>query len=53
MPIKVFGNSSNDNNNKVETSLFVQKHYLRTKYSEANIEQHIDLKNQNRFKNLP
>ena len=53
MPINVFGNSSHDNNNKIDTSLFVQKPYLRTNYIEANIEEHIDLKNQYKIKNLP
>ena len=44
MPIKVFGNSSssNDKGNKIITSLFVQKLYLRSNYIEANIE-YIDL----------
>ena len=42
MPINVFGNSSSSNNNgnKVEGSLFVQKSYLRTKYLESNLEKH-------------
>ena len=55
MPIKVLGNSfsSNDNGNKIETSIFVQKPYLRTNYVENNIEEDIDLKNQFRFKILP
>ena len=54
MPINVFGNSnSNDNGSKIDTSLFVQKPYLRTNYIEANIEEDIDLKNQYRIKNLP
>ena len=54
MPINVFGNSnSNNSDNKIDTSLFVQKPYLRTNYIEANIEEDFDLKNQNRFKNLP
>ena len=54
MPINVFGNSnSNDNGNKIDTSLFVQKPYLRTNYIEANIEEDIDFKNQFRIKNLP
>ena len=44
MPINVFGNSSHDNNRKIDTSLFVQKPYLRTKYKESNIEEDIDLK---------
>ena len=47
MPVIVFGNSnSNDIGNKIDTSLFVHKPYLRTKYIEANIEEDIDLKNQ-------
>ena len=54
MPIKVFGNNnSNDNGNKIDTSLFVQKHYLRTNFIESNIEEDIDLKNQFRIKNMP
>ena len=53
MPINVFGNSSHDNNNKIDTSLFVQKLYLRHNYIESNIEEDIDLKNQYRIKNLP
>ena len=54
MPINVFGNSnSNDNNVKIDTLLFVQKHYLRTNYIETNIKEDIDLKNQSRIKNLP
>ena len=53
LPINVFGNSnSNDNGNKIDTSIFVQKPYLRTNYIESNIED-IDLKNQYRIKNLP
>ena len=53
MPINVFGNSSNNSDNKLDTSLFVQKPYLRTNYIESNIEEDIDLKNQFRIKNLP
>ena len=53
MPINVFGNSSNNTNNKIDTSLFVQKPYLLTNYIESNIEDDIDLKNQYRIKNLP
>ena len=53
MPINVFGNSSHDNNNKIDTSLFVQKPYLRINYIESNIEEDIDLKNQYKMKNLP
>ena len=53
MPINVFGNSSNNSEQKIDTSLFVQKLYLRTNYIESNIEEGIDLKNQYRIKNLP
>ena len=55
MPINVFGNSSSsyDYGKKIDTSLFVQTTYLRTNYTEANIEEDIDLKNQFRIKNLP
>ena len=53
MPINVFGNSnSNNSDNKIDTSLFVQKPYLRTNYIESNIEEDINLKNQYRIKNL-
>ena len=53
MPKNVFGNSTSNNDKKIDTSLFVQKPYLRTIYIEANIEEDIDLKNQNKIKNLP
>ena len=53
MPINVFGNSSKNSDNKIDTSLFVQKPYLRHNYIESNIEEDIDLKNQFRIKNLP
>ena len=53
MPINVFGNSnSNDNGNRIDTSLFVQKPYLRTNYIESNIEENIDMTNQYRITNL-
>ena len=52
MPINVFGNSSNDSDNKIDTSLFVQKPFLRTNYIEANKGEDIDWKNQFRYKNL-
>ena len=46
MPNNVFGNfsSSHDNGNKFDTSLFVQRPYLRTNYTESNIEGDIDSK---------
>ena len=53
MPINVIGNSSNNSDNKIDTSMFVQKPYLRHNYIEADIEEDIDLKNQFRIKNLP
>ena len=55
MPINVIGNSSSshDNANKIDTSLFVQKPYLRTNYIEANIEEDFNMKNHMKFKNLP
>ena len=52
MSIKVIGNSSNNSEQKIDTSLFVQRPYLRTNYIESNIEEDIDLKNQYRIKNL-
>ena len=50
----LFGNSNSTNSGKkIDTSLFKQKPYLRTNFTEANIEEDIDLKNQYRIKNLP
>ena len=54
MPINVFGgNSSNNSENRIDASLFVQKPYLRTNYIGSKIEEDIDLKHQYRIKNLP
>ena len=54
MPINVFGNSnSNDNNNKIDTSKFVQKSYLRSNYIETDLDHDINFKNQYRIINLP
>ena len=55
MVIDVFGNSANwyDNGEKIDTSVFVQKLYLRTYYIESNIEEDIDIKSQYRIKSLP
>ena len=44
MTINVSGNSSNNSDNKIEISLFVQKPYLRTNYIESNIQEDIDKK---------
>ena len=54
MPTNVFGNSSSSyDNNKIDTSLFVQKPYLRTNSIESNIEENINMKKQFKIKNLP
>ena len=53
MPNNVFGNSLNNNGSKVDTFLFVQKHYLRNNYIESDIDHDINLKNQYRIKHLP
>ena len=54
IPINVFGNiNSNSSDNKIDTSLFVKKPYLRNNNIESNIEEDIELKNQFRIKNLP
>ena len=45
MPINVFENSPNNSDNKGDTSLFVQKPYLRNNYIESNYEEDFDLKN--------
>ena len=54
-PINVLGNSSSShhNGNKINTSLFVQKPYLRANYIETNTEEDIDMKNQYRIINRP
>ena len=52
MPINVFRNTSNNSQNKIDTSLFVQKHFPRSIYIEANIEEDIDLKIQFRIKQI-
>ena len=55
MPINVFGNSSSSHNNgnKIDTSLFVQKHYLRHNYIETNIKEDLDSRNQYKIESLP
>ena len=53
MPINVFGNFSHDKGNRIDTSVVVQKPYLRTNYIEAYLEEDNDLKNQFRIQNLP
>ena len=46
MPINVIGNSSNNSDNKIDTSLSLQKPNLRTSYIEANNEEDNNMKNQ-------
>ena len=53
MPINVFGNSNNSDNNKIDTSNFVQKSYLRSNYIETDLDHDINLKHQYRIINLP
>ena len=55
MPINVIGNSScyYEKSKKIDTSLFVQKPYLRTNYLESKFEEDIDMKIQFRNTNLP
>ena len=52
MPINVSGNSCHDDKSKIDTSLFVQKPFLRKNYVESDLEDDIDLKNQYRIKNV-
>ena len=55
MPNNVFGTSSSsyDNGNKIDTSLFIIKSYLRTNYIGSIIERDNIIRNQYRFKHLP
>ena len=47
----MFGNNSNSSENRIDTSIFVQKPYLRSKYTKSSIEEGIDMKIQFRIKN--
>ena len=55
MPIDVIANSSSshDNGKKFNTVHLYKNLFLRTNYIEPNIEEDIDMKKQNRIKNLP
>ena len=53
MPINKFGHSSKNSQYKIDSSLFVQKPYLRSNYIEVNIEEDIDLINEYRIINIP
>ena len=52
MPINVFGLSSNFSDDKIDTSIFVQKPYLRTNFIESNVEEDLNMKNQYRIEIL-
>ena len=53
MPINVFCKSSKNSEKRNDTSVFVQRPYLRSNYKENNIEEDIVLQSQFRIKNLP
>ena len=52
MPINVFGNSSNNSDQKIDTSLYVRKPYFKLNYLESDIEEDFGLKHQYKIKNL-
>ena len=54
MPINVFGNSSSSNdNNKIDLSQYARKSYIRSNYTETDVDHDINLKNQYRNINIP
>ena len=53
LPKNVFGNSSNISENKIDITLFVQKHCLRTNYLDSNIEGELNIKIHIKIKFLP
>ena len=53
MLINVLGSTSKKIESKIDTTLFVQKPYLRTYYIESNIEEDLEMENHFRIKNLP
>ena len=53
MPADVFGSTSRNSSNTLDTSLFVQKPYFRIYYIQSKIEKDIELKNQYKIKNSP
>ena len=52
MPLKVFDSTSVNTANEVDTYLFVQIRFLRTKFIESIIEEDNDMKNHLRNQNL-
>ena len=53
MPTNIFRNFSKNSEKKIDTSLFVQKHFSRTNYKEAKIEEDIHLTKKFKIKKLP
>ena len=52
MPMNVFGSTSSTNQANLDTTLFVQKPYLRTNYLKSDLEEDIDMKQKFKIKNL-
>ena len=52
MPNIVFGSTSLNTENRIDTSLFVQGLYLTTHYLESDFDEDFDLKNRSKFKTL-
>ena len=50
--MNVFGSTSSINQTNLDTTLFVQKPYLRTNYIESDMEEDIDMKQKFKIKNL-
>ena len=50
--MNVFGSTSSTGSTNVDTTLFVQKPYLRTNYIESDMEEDIDMKQKFKIKNL-
>ena len=44
MPINVFGKNSNSSETEIDTSLLVQKPFLRNNYGKINMEEDIDFR---------
>ena len=52
MPMNVFGSTSSTGLTNIDTTLFVQKPYLRTNYIESDMEEDIDMKQKFKITNL-
>ena len=53
MPSNIFGSTFGTTENKIDTTLFVEKHYIKLMYIESNVEVGIESKSEIRNKNLP